>query len=91
MKKRKGIRILIAVLVLWLLVIVVDFATVHSFQRPVFCVLTQGADDGGSGRYVGLGYSFEIKGRFMPEEEEPGVTSYAGKLFGVPMMAGVKD
>jgi hypothetical protein len=33
------------------------------------------------GTYQGLGYSFEIKGNFMPEDEFPGVTHYKYYLF----------
>ena len=49
------------------------------------------ADDGGSGHYQGLGYSFDIKGHFMPEDECPGVTAYALRIFGVAVSAGTRD
>ena len=42
------------------------------------------AQDGGSGTYVGLGYSFDIEGNFVSESKDllKGVTSYRGYLFG---------
>ena len=44
--------------------------------------------DGGSGKYVGLGYSFYIEGNFMPEEKNQGVTSYRGYVFGKEVSRG---
>ena len=62
---------------------VVDFSWVHSFERPIFCIVGETADDGDSGHYAGLGYSFDIKGNFMPEDELKGVTEYSYHLFGI--------
>ena len=92
MKKRKIVWILISALVVWLLVGLTDFIRVTgNFEKPMFCVATETADDGGSGRYVGLGYSFEIEGNFMPEDEFPGVTRYVAKIFGFTVMSEVRD
>lgn len=92
MKKRKIVWILISALVVWLLVGLADFVRVTgNFEKPMFCVATETADDGGSGRYVGLGYSFEIEGNFMPEDEFPGVTRYVAKIFGFTVMSEVRD
>ena len=60
MKKKKTIIAMICILVLWIAIGVVDYRRVHSFEKPVFCVDTEPADDGGSGKYIGLGYSFDI-------------------------------
>ena len=38
--------------------------------------------DEGSGHYVGLGYSFDIEGNFMPDDEYPGVTKYTYYILG---------
>lgn len=92
MKKRKILMILILALAVWLLVGLADFIKVtRNFEKPMFCVATETADDGGSGRYVGLGYSFEIKGNFLPEDELSGVTSYEAKLFGFTVKTGIRD
>lgn len=92
MKKRKILMTLILALAVWLLVGLVDFIKVtRNFEKPMFCVATETADDGGSGRYVGLGYSFEIDGNFMPEDELPGVTKYEAKIFGFTVMSEVRD
>ena len=90
-KKSKIKRIVIAilaVLVLWLCVGITDFALVHNYHRPLFCICTEPMQDGGSGKYVGLGYSFYIEGNFMPEEKKQGVTSYRGYVFGKEVSRG---
>ena len=74
-KKSKGKKMVIAilaVLVLWLFIGVTDFALVHNYRRPLFCICTEPMQDGGSGKYVGMGYSFDIEGNFMPEEKKSG-------------------
>ena len=89
--KRKILMIVSIILVLWLAIGVTDFARVYYFERPMFCVLVNGADDGGSGTYVGPGYSFEIKGNFMPEDEFPGVTEYTYRILGLDICTGIRD
>ena len=83
MKKKKIIIVVACILVLWVAIGIVDYSRVNSFEKPLFCVGTELADDGGSGKYVGLGYSFDIEGNFMPDTESPGVTSYRGYILGV--------
>lgn len=68
-----------------------DFFRVSRFEKPVFCVPIETADDGGSGRYVGIGYSFEIEGNFMPEDEFPGVTKYEAKIFGITVGSEARE
>ncbi len=91
MKKKKVIIALICVLMLWLAVGIVDYCKVHRFERPIFCVCTEPMQDGGSGKYVGLGYSFDIEGNFMPDDEFPGVTKWTYYLFGVEMQTQIRD
>lgn len=86
--RRKIIIAILCVIALWLFVSVVDFAMVRNYKKPLFCMGVDLADDGGSGKYVGLGYSFEIEGNFMPEAQNPGVTSYRGYLFGREVCRG---
>ena len=91
-KKHISTKIIIAILgvvVLWLCVGIVDFALVRNYRRPLFCICTEPLQDGGSGKYVGLGYYFDIEGNFMPdvetpatEAEKPKITSYRGYIFG---------
>lgn len=100
-KKNKSTKIIIAILgvvALWLCVGIVDFALVHNHRKPLFCVGVDLVDDGGSGRYVGLGYSFDIEGNFMPDTETPAtedktpkVTSYRGYIFGKEVSRGFWD
>ena len=51
------------------------------------------AQDGGSGTYVGLGYSFDIEGNFVSESKDllKGVTSYRGYLFGNEVARGFRE
>lgn len=91
MKKKKVIICVAVVVMLWLGSGVLDFFRVQSFERPLFCIPTETCDDGGSGHYVGLGYSVDIKGNFMPEDELPGVTEYRYYLFGLEMKSGIRD
>ena len=89
--KKKGIFIVfLCVIVLWVAMGVVDYVRVSNFKRPVFCLLDaeSGYDDGGSGTYRGLGYSFDIMGHFMPEDAQPGVTEYTCYLFGNEVSTG---
>ena len=72
----------------WLSIGTVDFALVTNYKMPVFCIGVDLADDGGSGKYVGLGYSFTIEGNFMPEAEEPGITSYRGYIMNKEVCRG---
>lgn len=76
----KGMIIILGVIALWLCIGITDFALVTNYEKPLFCIGVDLADDGGSGKYAGLGYSFYIEGNFMPEEEEPGITSYRGYI-----------
>lgn len=91
MKKRTWIWIAAVMVLLWLAAGTADFLRASSFERPLFCVPVDTAKDGGSGLYRGLGYSFDIKGNFMPEDELPGVTEYTYYLFGNNIRSGIRD
>lgn len=91
MFKKKFIAAVLILAAIWATVGAVDFVRVHSFKKPIFSVGTETCDDGGSGRYVGLGYSFDIEGSFMPEDELPGVTKYTYYLFGFKIASGARD
>ena len=83
MKKKKVIITIIGILALWVAAGIVAFSRVNRLERPLFCVCTESLDDGGSGHYAGLGYSFDIEGNFMPDTENPSVTAYKGYILGV--------
>ena len=95
--KKKVIIAVIYVIAAWLIMGIVDFALVHNYRKPLFCIGVDLVDDGGSGKYVGLGYSFEMEGNFMPDaetsakEEKPKVTSYRGYIFGKEVSRGFWD
>ena len=93
MKKKTKIAIstVCVFLALWIVIAIIDFGRVHSFETPIFCVATVIMQDGGSGHYTGLGYSFDIKGNFMPEDEFPGVTEYTYYILGQEISSEVRD
>ena len=92
MMKKKITAVFAVLILLWVFAVLTDFnMVVRNFEKPFFCVLINGADDGGSGKYLGLGYSFEIEGNFMPEDEYPGVTKFDAKLFGFPAASRIRD
>ncbi|MBQ7922876.1 MAG: hypothetical protein IJ325_09940 [Clostridia bacterium] len=91
MKKKKIIIAIVCVLALWIAVAIVDYGRVHNFERPIFCVCTEPMQDGGSGKYVGLGYSFDIEGNFMPDTENPGVTKWTYRSFGIELQTQMRD
>jgi len=79
MKKKKTAKIIVLMVAILLIILIImgvtDYRrTTHSFEKPVFAQVVNGADDGGSGLYVGIGYSVDINGNFMPEDEFKGVT-----------------
>ena len=86
---KKWFRILLICLCIWLVVMSVDLVRVAGMrEKPIFCLNVFGADDGGSGIYIGLGYHFEIRGDFMPEDIPPHVIEYAWYLIGIPILHG---
>ncbi|MBQ2775527.1 MAG: hypothetical protein IJF40_06560 [Clostridia bacterium] len=89
--KKIIISVLVVLILLWGIVAAVDFSRVNDFEKPIFCVPTQTADDGGSGRYVGLGYYFDIEGSFMPENDTHRVTYFDAYLFGIDVLHGIAD
>ena len=86
-KRKKIVKVVCIVISVWLVILLIDFATVASGNKPIFCFGIT-ADDGEAGTYIGLGYLFDIKGNFMPEDEVRGVTFYSLKIFGIPVMTG---
>lgn len=90
-RKRFGI-ICVCFAILWCVMGFIDYWRVcHSFEKPIFTLIKETFDDGGSGTYKGLGYSFEIKGNFMPEDEFPGVTYAEYYLFGINVKNVIRD
>lgn len=88
--KKAVLAVLIVVLSLWLIVMAVDFSRVYSFEKPLFCIAAETFDDGGSGKYVGLGYSFDLEGNFMPEAEHPGIIGFDAYLFGIRVLSAIQ-
>lgn len=74
--------IMLAVVSLWGVTGIIDYSKIKEFKKPIFAIPTNTYDDGGSGTYQGLGYSFEIEGNFLPDDEQPGVTYYEYYILG---------
>lgn len=78
--------------ILWAFMLGTDYwRTTHDFAKPIFARSTNGFDDGGSGTYQGIGYSIEIKGNFMPEDELPGVKHAQFMIFGRQVRTVIRD
>ncbi len=57
------IKICIIVVVILTTMGITDYhKTMNNFEKPIFAKVINGADDGGSGDYVGLGYTIIIQG-----------------------------
>ena len=96
MKKKKLVKRIISTIVILLIIMVtmgiIDYRrTTHNFEKPIFAQVVNGADDGGSGLYVGIGYSADIKGNFMPEDEFKGVTHAYFFVFGKEVRYVIRD
>ena len=77
-------------ILLWAAAVLTDCARCRALREPLFVVPGVTADDGGSGTYRGLGYAFAITGRFLPEEQDPGVTAYEAWIFHIPVLPGAR-
>jgi hypothetical protein len=89
----KGMLKIIITLIIFVIIGfgITDYFTVSRFEKPIFCIGTDLKDNGGSGKYTGIGYSFNIEGNFMPEDEFPGVTRYHAKFLGSHLKSGIRD
>lgn len=88
MKKVVILVVIILLLMSWVSIAYTDYGNVAiSFDKPVFCFLLNGADDGGSGKYVGLGYSFVIEGG-LDSDGRYQVDKYTYKVFGITIQQG---
>ena len=60
MKMRKGIKVALIILgviiILVLIFFMVDYNRVKNGEKPIFCINTANANDGGTKEYLGLGY-----------------------------------
>ena len=89
--KKKIVIFICALLILCIGTGVIDYMRVHKFEKPLFCIISNGYDDGGSGTYIGLGYSFDIEGNFMPEDEFSGITKFNMRILGINAATGVRE
>lgn len=86
MKIKKVVFVLIFILILLISLSLarlgIDYVRVMLLHdKPIFAIKDVGADDGGSGTYIGRGYSFEIKGKFLEFDDYYGVTEATFYIF----------
>lgn len=87
-KKIITLALIAALLVSWFSIAYADYAKVTiSFDKPRFCMLVNGADDGGSGKYIGLGYSFHVDGH-LDFNNGYQVDSYTYTILGTTIKQG---
>ena len=88
---KKKVIILVAIIILlvaWSSMAYSDYAEVAiSFDKLKFCITTTTADDGGSGKYIGLGYSFDLDGH-LESNGKYEVDKYTYKIFGITIKQG---
>lgn len=90
-------RIVTSIIILQLMFIIMGITdyirTTQSFKKPIFARLdiSTAKKDGGSGKYNGIGYSIDIEGNFMPEDELKGVTHARFYVFGREICYAKRD
>ncbi|MBR1884570.1 MAG: hypothetical protein IJ809_06575 [Clostridia bacterium] len=87
--KRVILFVILFIALLAILFGTVDIFRVKSLNLPIFCINVESKDDAGSGKYIGLGYSFDIKGNFLPDGGK-GVTQYDYKILGIKIISGIE-
>ena len=88
---KKFLYIILILLIVLLYFATIDYLRVATFQKPVFCIGTLVMKDGGSGKYVGLGYLFDIEGNFLPGEYPKGITKYNYYILGIRIKSVIRD
>ena len=87
-KKNWGLILVVTFFALWMAIAYSDYSKVAiSFDKPRFCILVEGADDGGSGKYIGLGYSFDAEGH-LDSDGAYQVDKYTYKALGITIKQG---
>lgn len=81
-KSKRIISIIIVIAAVWVFLFSRDILRCINYKKPVFVFPYVTSDGGGAGTYIGLGYSFKIKGSLMPEDNVLRVKSCKCYLFG---------
>ncbi len=83
-KTNKWIALLIIVLLLWATAVITDYyITTYRNEKPLFTIMDQNTSTANveSERYIGLGYTVELKGNF--EDDSTQLDSLDFYLFGM--------
>ena len=98
MEKRKKCLLTVLIIAAALLLAAVAMAcvdynlVVNRHERPECAVGFATADDGGSGRYYGLGCGFEVHGNFVAlDPADYGVREWSFYILGVEVASGSRD
>lgn len=86
-KRIIGIIVIIIFIIILFFGVVDYFKVANNYEKPIFCIGTKIMRDGGSGEYIGLGYSFNIKGNFLPGEEVKGVIKFDYYILGIKILS----
>lgn len=73
---KKGYKILLIILLVWLGIFLVDFMAIKTIKRPIFMVRTVIYKDGGTKEYLGLGYKV-IKCNTLDENNKITIGTWA--------------
>ena len=88
---KKIAYIILIIIIISIYCATIDYLRVSTFRKPFFCIGTMLMKDGGSGRYVGLGYSFNIEGNFLPDEFPKGVMKFDYYILGMKVKSVIRD
>lgn len=77
------------VLILWGAMFVTDYVFCSSLKEPIFVIqIDASADDGGSAKYLGLGYTVEVE-KYVDAEYGTILSSVEMKVFGQVIAASI--
>ena len=85
-RKKKIFIIVLFILEVWILISLVDYIRVNNREKPLFCLEINLKKYGGSGHYICLGYSYDIEGNFMPDDDNYEVDRYSFNLFVIKLL-----
>ncbi len=92
--KNKIVLALVIISAIWVCMFTVDYNRTSNLKHPLFCPVVKGgatADDGGSGTFIGPGYTVTLKKQL--DSHSPGgvkVHSAEMKIFGRTVVAAIE-
>ena len=86
----KIICLIFVLAIIWLALFITDYSRATQLKEPIFALPKGGAlaDDGGSGTYIGLGYTVEVK-KYIDSDFGVCIESVEMKFFGKVIAASI--